>query len=57
MKLQTMNARQFFISLPNQIVRAKDWHKGDDLKVTINKDGDLVITKRNNPAPSTEVQS
>lgn len=45
MKLQQMNNRQFFITLPNQIVRAKGWEKGENLKVMIDKNGDLVIRK------------
>lgn len=45
MKLQQMNEKQFFVTLPNQIIRAKGWNKGDLLKVEINKDGDLVIKK------------
>lgn len=43
MKLQSMNEKQFFVTLPNKIVRAKGWKKGDNLKVEINKDGDIVL--------------
>ena len=45
MKLQQMNGKQFFITLPNQIIRAKGWSKGDRLKVLIDGKGDLVIRK------------
>ena len=31
MKLQQMNNKQFFVTLPNQIIRAKNWEKGDNL--------------------------
>lgn len=45
MKLQQMNGKQFFVTLPNAIVRAKQWQKGESLKVEINKEGNLVIRK------------
>ena len=45
MKLQQMNGKQFFITLPNQIVRAKGWLKGDKLKVLIDQKGEIVIKK------------
>ena len=45
MKLQQMNGKQYFITLPNQIVRAKGWQKGDVLKVSIDSRGDIVIKK------------
>ena len=46
MKLQQMNNKQFFVTLPNQIVRAKSWKKGDIIKPEINKDGDIVLKKQ-----------
>lgn len=46
MKLQQMNGRQFFVTLPNQIVRAKGWVKGIDLKVEIDKAGNIVLKKK-----------
>lgn len=46
MKIQQLKNGQHFITLPSQIVRAKGWKKGDDLKVEINKDGDLVLKKK-----------
>jgi len=45
MKLQKMNDKQFFITLPNQIIRAKDWKKGDNIKVVIDGKGDIVLKK------------
>lgn len=45
MKLQQMNGRQFFITLPNQIIRAKEWKKGDLIKAVIDNKGDLVLKK------------
>ena len=45
MKLQQMNNKQFFITLPNQIVRAKGWNKGDTITPIINKEGDIVLKK------------
>jgi len=45
MKLQKMNGRQFFITLPNAIVRAKGWNKGDDIGFSIDSKGDLVLKR------------
>lgn len=42
-----MKHGQYFITLPTQIVRAKGWQKRDIIKVSINKDGDLVLRKEN----------
>jgi hypothetical protein len=47
MKLQQMNKKQYFVSLPNQIVRAKGWQKGDEIKVEIDHKGDLILIKKN----------
>ena len=40
-----MKNRQFFVTLPNQIVRAKEWKKGDDIKIEIDQKGNLVLKK------------
>tara|TARA_Y100000310_G_C20390769_1_gene672635 strand:- start:384 stop:584 length:201 start_codon:yes stop_codon:yes gene_type:complete len=45
MKLQQMNGKQFFLTLPNQIIRAKGWKKGDRIKVVIDNKGDIVLKK------------
>jgi len=45
MKLQQMNKKQYFITLPNPIIRAKGWEKGEQLKVFIDGKGDLVIKR------------
>ena len=45
MKLQMMNERSYFVSLPNAIVRAKGWKKGEVLKAEIDKNGDILIKK------------
>lgn len=45
MKLQLMNGKQFFITLPNQIIRAKNWKKGDEIKVEIDGKGNIVLRK------------
>ena len=45
MKLQQMNGKQFFITLPNQLVRAKEWNKGDDIQVKISDKGEIVLRK------------
>jgi bifunctional DNA-binding transcriptional regulator/antitoxin component of YhaV-PrlF toxin-antitoxin module len=46
MKLQQMNNRQFFITLPNQIIRAKGWGKGDVIEAKIDPKGNLLLVKR-----------
>jgi len=43
MKLQQMNDRQFFVTLPKSIVLAKGWQKGDNIKFKINDKGELVL--------------
>jgi len=45
MKLQKMNDKQFFITLPNAIIRAKGWQKGDSIKAVIDGKGDIVLKK------------
>lgn len=45
MKLQQMNGKQFFITLPNAIIRAKGWKKGDSIKVIIDSKGDIILKK------------
>jgi len=45
MKLQQMNGQQYFITLPNQIVRAKGWKKGDTIKAIIDNKGDIILKK------------
>jgi len=45
MKLQQMKQGIFFITLPVQLVRAKEWQKGDQIKAVINKDGDIILKK------------
>lgn len=45
MKLQQMKGRQYFLSLPSQIVRAKGWKKGDQINIEINKEGNIVLKK------------
>jgi len=43
MKLQLMNGRQFFITLPNQIVKAKGWKKSQKLKLELDGRGNIII--------------
>jgi hypothetical protein len=43
MKLQQLKNGQFVISLPKQIVLAKRWEKGKNLKVEINSKGNIVL--------------
>lgn len=45
LKLQKMNGKQYFITLPNQIIRAKGWKKGDRIKVVIDSKGEILLKK------------
>lgn len=45
MKLQQMNGKQYFVTLPNALVRAKNWIKGDVIQTEIDKKGDIVLRK------------
>ena len=45
MKLQELNKRSYFVVLPKQIVLAKSWKKGDEIKYKINDKGELVLFK------------
>ena len=46
-KLQQMtsNNNQFFLTLPKQIVMAKGWQKGYQIKVELDTKGNLVLKK------------
>lgn len=46
MKLQKMNDKQFFITLPNSIIRAKGWKKGDIIEAKIDGRGNIYLIKR-----------
>lgn len=41
-----MNNRQYFITLPNNIVRAKQWKKGDEIDFEIDNKGNFVLKKK-----------
>jgi bifunctional DNA-binding transcriptional regulator/antitoxin component of YhaV-PrlF toxin-antitoxin module len=41
-----MKTGTFFVTLPSQIVRAKNWNKGDHIIAEINKDGNIVLKKK-----------
>jgi bifunctional DNA-binding transcriptional regulator/antitoxin component of YhaV-PrlF toxin-antitoxin module len=45
MKLQELNKMSYFVVLPKQIVMAKGWKKGDNIKAEINKEGNIVLKK------------
>lgn len=45
MKLQQMNGKQFFITLPNVIIRAKGWNKGEHIKAVIDEKGNIILKK------------
>ena len=43
MKIQKSKAGQFFITLPKQIVLAKGWNKGTELKCRVSDKGELIL--------------
>ena len=49
MKLQQMKKGQYFITLPNQIVKAKGWNKGDYIVVEIDSRGNIILKKKEYP--------
>ncbi len=44
-KLQYPNNRQFIITLPQTLVKAKGWHKGDFLEFMLDEQGNIVLKK------------
>lgn len=46
-KLQQMTAsnNQYFLTLPKQIVMAKGWQKGNEIKVELDNKGNIVLKK------------
>jgi AbrB family looped-hinge helix DNA binding protein len=49
-KLQYDNNQQFKVTLPKQILMAIGWQKGDELKITLDADGKLVLHKEKKEA-------
>ncbi len=47
MKLQMMNDKQYFLTLPNSIIRAKEWQKGDEIVAKIDREGNILLKKVN----------
>lgn len=45
MKLQQIKDKAYFIIIPRNFVYAKNWKKGDNIKIEINKEGNLVLSK------------
>lgn len=42
-----MKQGPYFVTLPSQRVRAKGWRKGDFIIAEINKEGNIVLKRRN----------
>ncbi len=45
MKLQQSKS-QLFVNIPSALARAKQWKKGDDIDVRIDKQGNIVLVKK-----------
>lgn len=45
-KLQFDTNKQFKITLPKQIILAKGWHKGDEIKIELDMKGNLILKKQ-----------
>lgn len=44
-KIQQMpNDGSYFLTIPKSLIRAKEWQKGQSVRITISKDGNLVLT-------------
>ncbi|MBS3127855.1 hypothetical protein J4410_01820 [Candidatus Woesearchaeota archaeon] len=44
-KLQFDSNKQFKITLPKQILVAKGWNKGDEIKIQLDEQGNLILKK------------
>ena len=44
-KLQYPNRRQFLITLPQALARAKGWEKGDILEFVLDDQGNIILKK------------
>ena len=45
-KLQYPNGKQYTITLPQTLVKAKGWRKGDVLEFLLDDCGDLLLKKK-----------
>ena len=46
MKLQKMNDKQYFITLPNKLLKGFGWGKGDIIEYDIIGQGELKLYKK-----------
>lgn len=46
-KLQFPNGRQFMVTLPKALIDAKGWGKGDILEFTLDKNGNIILRRKN----------
>ena len=46
MKLQQMKQGQFFVTLPRQIILAKEWKKGDEITTNVDNKGNIVLSRK-----------
>jgi bifunctional DNA-binding transcriptional regulator/antitoxin component of YhaV-PrlF toxin-antitoxin module len=44
-RLQYDNNKQYKVTLPKAIIDAKGWQKGDELKIALDAEGNLVLKK------------
>ena len=44
-KLQHPNNKQFIITLPQTLVKAKGWDKGDILEFILDENGNIILKK------------
>lgn len=45
MILQRAKNAQYFLTIPITIVRAKEWERGDDIKIYVDKQGNILLKK------------
>ena len=48
MKLQKTNRGQYYLTLPKNMVEAKGWSKGQELKIEFGPKGEFILKERDN---------
>jgi len=45
-KLQHPNKKQFLLTVPQALARAKRWEKGDEIEFVFDEEGNLLLRKK-----------
>ncbi|MBI5397926.1 AbrB/MazE/SpoVT family DNA-binding domain-containing protein [Candidatus Woesearchaeota archaeon] len=54
-KLQYDNNKQYKVTLPKALIDAKGWKKGDEIKIELDVQGNLVLKRAVSKAGSSKV--